>query len=280
VRSMSMCLVGLVLFVQAVCADATDPELADDVIAKSGVQAQLDQFPRHLLAGLDAGRDPNHPIPTGFHEAARAAAAEAFDTQQLTAGIRATLTESLSDDDLRGALAWLDSDLGRHVTALEIAANHPDQQSELIGFAAGLVSAPPAAERIELIQALDNAAEVTASTLEATLGVQLAVASAMAAAAPEDRRPSIRTLAELVESTRPQLEPVLRGQVEVALLFTYRTLDATQLTRYLAFCQSPMGRRYNHAMFDGLRIAMIDSSFRFGGLLARILRHGPIARGA
>ncbi len=273
------CLMGLMLCIQIGYAAASDRLLVDRVFDQSGIRLQIEQLPEHLLAGLGQETESNQSVPDGFHEAARMAAAEAFDVHSLVERVRSGLGESLSDADLKSILVWLESDIGRRVTRLEAAANDPDRQHEIAQFAAGLDSNPPPAPRLRWIQALDEAARISESTVEATLGVQLAVATAVAASLPADQRPPVQMLAELLDASRPSLAPLLQNQIWVLLLFTYQSLSDSEMLEYLAFCQSPVGRRYNQALFNGLEGAMIESAFRFGEVLTRMLRQGPDARG-
>ncbi len=273
------CLLGVMLCFQIGHAAASDRLLLERVFDQSGIRLQIEQLPGHLLAGLGQVTKSNDSIPDGFHEAARMAAAEAFDVHSLVARVRTGLGESLSDADLESILAWLESDIGHRVTRLEAAANDPDRQHEIAQFAAGLASNPPPAARLHSIQALDEAARISESTLEATLGVQLAVATAVTASLPANQRPPVQLLAEMLDASRPRLAPLLQNQIRVLLLFTYHSLSDPEMFEYLAFCQSPVGRRYNQALFNGLEGAMIESAFRFVEVLTRILRHGPDARG-
>ena len=273
------CSMGLMLCIQIGYSAASDPLLVDRVFNQSGIRLQIEQLPGHLLAGLGEETESSQPVPDGFHEAARLAAAEAFEVQNLVARVRTGLGESLDDADLRYVLAWLESEIGRRVTRLEAAANHPDRQHEIVQFAATLASNPPPAKRVQSVRALDQAARISESTMEATLGVQLAVATAIAASLPADQRSPVQMLAEMLDASRPRLVPLLQSQVRLLLLFTYQSLSDTELLAYLAFCQSPVGQRYNQALFQGLESAMIESAFRFGDVLTRILRHGLAVRG-
>ena len=71
-----------------------------------------------------------------------------------------------------------------------------------------------------------------------------------------------------VEKNRPLLEPKVDQQIRPLLYYIYRSLSDADLERYIQFAQSGMGAQFYGSLYNGIRLALMDASIRFGSAMA------------
>jgi len=250
------------LLVGAVAHAASSPDAGkvNRLIDAAGIGHSLRQVLPGMVSGFD---DPGQDIPANVRSALREAAGQAFRPDPMIERVRARLGVALTARQLDDTLAWLDSPLGRRITAMENEAAEPAVLAPMQSYARELERRPPGKRRAELIGELNlatGASEFNAVMMEAAV---LATALGMNAAQPVQQQVPADVLRQTVKSSLPDLRKQTEQVVTLALHYTYRSLSDPELESYLKFLKSPSGAAYSKAAIAGFTDAMLEANGRF-----------------
>jgi hypothetical protein len=262
------------LFGTSISYAASSPETAAKIarlLDASGIAHTVRQLLPSMAMGID---DPGQKIPANVRVALREAVGQAFQPNPMIERVRTSMGASLTTRQLDDTLAWLDSPLGRRITALENESADPAVLPKLRAYARELEKRPLPQRRVELIREMDaatGASEVNVLTTEAGI---LAVALGMNAAQPAQQQMPAETLRQRVKATMPQLRQQLTGLVALGMSYTYRSLSDQEVESYLKFLKSPSGMAYSKAAVAGMTEAVMEANGRFMQLIPKaIVKH-------
>lgn len=226
------------------------PATVDDLLELSGARAQLAGFAARLAAEL-------RPRPGQMSAPDQRAAERILDRElrpeALYALVRSEFRRHLDRARLEAVVAWLETPLGRAITALEVAASEPAAAAALAEYARRLEAAPAPAARAELLERLDWVSGGGEGSVEIVAAIARSVAKAVAAVAPPERRLRPGQIERQVVEVKARVSAAVARQVLVSRLYTYRSLDDRQLEEYVRFQASEDGRWYNATMRKALR---------------------------
>jgi hypothetical protein len=245
-------------------------KLAQQIYAESGAERQLADsaadFPKAIS---DAMQGSEKPLPFA-PEQIEAAARRAYDVSITARVVIDKLRTTLTGQDAKNVRAWLGSPLGRRITALEVAMGSPDADAAMQAYAESLHEHPPAEERMTLVHRLDEALRVTEGAVKVYTNMSVAIAVGVLDASPYTDEDAVRKLKESIEEKNPEIAESVRQQVLLTLLYSYREVSDADLQRYIAFGQSPSGKRYQDAMIEGIDRALTVAGVRFGRELSNL----------
>jgi hypothetical protein len=104
--------------------------------------------------------------------------------------------------------------------------------------------------------------------LEIAVHTQLAVTTVLADILPSVQQRPFSEILDEADKNRPLLESPVDQQITPFLIYTYRPLSDAELARYIAFARSSVGAHYYRSMFNGIKLAVMDASIRFGAAMA------------
>ncbi|HET9575153.1 MAG TPA: hypothetical protein VFP04_02060 [Nitrospira sp.] len=233
---------GSVLLAETV----NNESMAADFMALSGLDNQIRQMPRwyailvdQVFAGLERG---GHRIPGKTKHMVRQTFLDAMDGDVLQKEVRHRLDRELPEDVAKPTVAWLRTDLGRRITALENEATSPESSLQQAAFAMQLQLEPPSPERMQLTRRLEEATGSSDQAVEGWEIVAVALGVAMTAGTPNGRADGKDVLRERLAKLRPDMKTLLLQASLRHMLFTYRTLTDQELGRYVEFLESETGR--------------------------------------
>ncbi len=242
---------------------ASSPDTAGKVnrlMDASGMSHSVRQVLPGLVSSFD---DPNQKVPLDMRKALREAAEQAFRPGLMIERIRARFGTALTARQLDDALAWLDSPLGRRITALENAAADPAAGPRMEAYAREIEKRPPAKSRSDLIGELNlatGAGDFNAVIVEAAI---LASALGLNAAQPVQQQQPPDVIRQRVNSSVPGLRKMTEKLVTLEMLYAYQSLSDQELRSYLKFVKSPSGAAYSKAAVAGFTDAMMEANGRF-----------------
>ena len=231
--------------------------LTSQLMKMSGLEEQLNQIKEHAFANLSDAKDT---LPADVYEAITQAMAEAYDGRKMQEIVSGRLSANLNIEEMRGILNWLQSGLGRKITGLEEAASTPEAFDAMQTFTRQLQTNPPTPQRLELSQRLDHATNATTMAVDIILLTAYGVAAALDTIMPEDQQTDLDLLRDEIESQRPELTPLMQQMTIASFLFTYQTLGNEEIERYIAFCESDLGKRYNLVVGAAFMNAMLEAT--------------------
>ena len=237
-------------------AFADDKEqLTHQLMQASGLKRQIAQIPPGILLGLR-----QHQMPKELHDGLQTVMAEAYSAKFIEQKVTATIRDRLDAKVMTDSLQWLNSDLGRNITKLEVAASSPEGYNAIQSYAEQLQRNPPPENRLKLVQEMDaatNATEIAVTLIEAG---ELGIALGLDALLPADEQDGLEKLLGEVARDRPNLTAGLRDLNIVGFLYTYQNLSDGELARYLDFLKSEIGVKYQEAATAGLKDALLQAA--------------------
>jgi hypothetical protein len=248
----------------AAAGPATDARI-DELLHMSGLWNQLAQIEAQVKAGAaqsqaEAKGGGPGALTDAQYKRLQAAIGVAFAADRLRSAARKEFTDALGAGEVDDVLGWLSTDLGKRATRLEEESGEMEAAKRMEREAPALLAALPASrvERFEKFVRLTRAGESMASSL---INVMTAVVYGMALATPPSDTSLADTVRERLESQRPQLVAKYTKEAVLQFAYTYRTFSDEEIDRYIAFAETPSGRKYHDASFK-----LLDEVFARGSL--------------
>jgi hypothetical protein len=259
---------ALCLGLAALPASAESPEALDTaqlLVVRSGVAVQLRALVGQMKSGMEQQRGK---VPDELTLKLVEAAAEAFRPEVLQDAIARDIAQRLPVEDMKAALAWLGTDLGRRITLAEEAASSADDAA-IAKYTSGLKQHKPSAGRVSLVNGIIEATYAEDLTVSSLHAIALGVALGMDSTLPHERRLGMARIEKQVNAALPkeQLKQQLRATMAAGCLYAYRELRDEDLRPYLAFLRSPAGKRYSDEMTQAFMNALVRASVRLGQLV-------------
>ncbi len=255
----SLCLCGA-----GVAGERSDPQAVRQLMQVSGLNKQIEQFPAALGAELDREQAERPTLTDDQVARIRSVMAVSFDAKQILASVQKSLERNLARGDLKAAVAWLESPLGRKITKLEEDSSTAEGYRDMQEVGPRLLAENANTGRFRKIQRLDSATGATEASLNMAQNVQMAIASAASSAAQGARRPSYDEILEIVNMSRDQMRSHVERMVQMGFLYAYRGLAESEIDKYIAFAESKPGRRYHQATVNAVNDAVVEAARKFG----------------
>ncbi len=239
----------------------------DEVLQLYGVTEQVEQLPGMLLASLDQQQAQLGPE---VYPALRNAFEFTFTSEKLYNRLATSFAEQAEQADeqqLSRTLVWLHSPLARKMTALELAANTLEAMEAIQQYGALIESQPPPQPRRALIERLDETVGATRLALDFQAVVLRALLKGSNSLLPKERQTTIERIDRQIIDMKLQLLGLIREQVQVSMLYTYRNVSEEELAEYLAYWGTEDGRWLNSATSRALLAAIGEASREAGTLI-------------
>lgn len=224
------------------------------------LQSQLDKerLADGQLQGLDAD----------LYQRIKETLGEAFAAEHLEATLRTQMERELGSNQLDEVQRRLASSLSPWCAdpldvAMELATPIGTK-----GQLTDIFKPAPPQGRVEVIEQIALATKAKEVALQLAQYARLSCAAVKALTLPPQQAPSFSKLLLEAENEAPLLEPMIEQRVMATLLRKYGDLADDQLGECLAFARSNAARNYYHALQNGLRLALLEGTIRFGILLA------------
>ncbi len=181
---------------------------------------------------------------TGFAVAWDLAAAQVFPASAMMDEILDALDGSLSASEIDEATMFLTSDLGARVTELEVAAQAPGLsaivEAEGAEILADLIAeqAPRLDEYTRMIEALG----AVDSQVAAAMNLNFAIYSGMSQSGKLPYQLSEAEILGLLAAQQDQMRAQIRDHTYINMAYTYRDLPDQDLSGYIDFLTSDVGR--------------------------------------
>jgi hypothetical protein len=195
--------------------------------------------------------------------------AAAFDAERIRSCVQEAVLADFDAGKARHVIAWYGSPAGRKLRAAAMELGAEGGQDKLTLWAQGLQADPPSPARLELVRRLDVATAATEqfATLVGTLSVAMARGLESAMPPPHGEQTSDAELAQTLTAVRAELEPLMRQQARLVLLYSTREMSEAELAAYVAEAEGPASRWFNETSFRGLERGFSDASRVLGQAL-------------
>ena len=237
----------------------------DDLIVKSGMWKQIGQLEPMVQAGVDQAQVQanENKLKDIELKALKKAIATAYAPTRMRADARNFLESELAEADQKQVLTWLDSATGKKINLLEEQSgevtDRKKRDQESSAYAATLPK--NRSDRIQRFMQVVRASEAMASLI---INNNLAIANGLAMTAPVHELISLEALSKQLESQRPQLIASMDKRLLAEYAYIYRTVTDAEIDAYIAFAETPSGRKYHAAFIAAIERAMIEASLVVG----------------
>lgn len=237
-------------------------DLAEQIMDRSGFSQQLEEIPG-LLAQQLAAMEQDESTPDGVKALVSTMLLDAFQTKRLRQHtVTIFLEQDATTERLTQVLGFLDSELGRRLTALEVAAGTPEAQPAIRDYAAGLAENPPAESRVILIANLERITLASPLATEMMAAMVEAMFRGLSAARPEEEALTEEQIMGVSDQVRQRLAPRMLQISLITMHYTYLELSDAELEQALKFYSSDVGQWYVQAMAASFLGALSDSMER------------------
>lgn len=185
----------------------------------------------------------------------------AFAPGFLEKSMQDDLTEQVSPKDLAEILAWLDTDLGRKISRLE------SREEITKRLSVETVSPAISPARSRLLARLLKSSNFADIMVDIQYRLVEAMLAGMAYADPA-RTAGVQPMLADLRARRPQELVQVNATLSQDFQRVYEPLSDDELTRYVAFSESPLGKRYSTAVSHAFNSGLNDAAQSFGQLLA------------
>jgi hypothetical protein len=245
-----------------------DEAAAERLMHASGLWEQLGSTAAGARAGIEAAAKSRlTPLTDDEVQRLLRATDAAFAAETLRVAVRRALAARVVPGHVPALDAWLAGDLGRRITALEVAASRPERDSERV-IRAGVARLNEASEaRRKLIESLVESTRAAESITNMTINIAVAVQRGMAGVRPDLPSPPVAELREAFAAQRAQMLQAYRGMSQALFADMYQGLPDGELAGYLEFLRGAPGRQFLEATMAAMEQALVEAAERLGARL-------------
>ena len=250
---------------------ASQEEMARHVLQVSGVDKAIDEIPKAISESFN---EQLARMDSQFSERYGKAVLASFTPERIRPAFIDSFNRQMGYSALAGVLPWLESPLGRKVTAAENRdpdyATHERNRSE---FAARLQKEPPGANRVRLIKEI----ELQVQSNDHMADLMLTMVRVFVSTVPVSDSQRVRSV-DMVRSPafekgfRDAIAPELEKADALSDLYAYSILSDDELEQYVQFLRSPHGQTMNRAVWSGFEHSIEAASRELATRLAAVLR--------
>ncbi len=228
-------------------AGSSIAEQANLLMNLNGSRAQLILMAPQLANQAEMVRK-NGDLPERNREIAARVMLKMFEPTALIERMHENLTASWDAPTMNAAMDFLRSPLGMKMTEMEVNDTGAEAEKGQEEWMANLDQNPPSEERIKLTFALDEAAHVSAFSIE--IWTILSMTTALAVHSSGSQKVDLsQGQINLVKSTiRKQLAEPIQKAVILSMLYKYRNAAEDELRAYVDFHKLEAGQKYMKAM--------------------------------
>jgi hypothetical protein len=276
-----ICLALILVFLQLEASSASSGQpdknsLTKKIMEQSGMNEQIRQLPLLISADLSQEKDKFTPE---FFSSLEQVIVKVWDPEKILKEISRQVENRLDIKRMREILMWLDSDLGKKITALEKDSTTPEGMRGMKESAGLYDKAPASKRRQDLVQRFIEASNIVRISVDMQISMTLAILSAINSTLPEEKKADIDKIKQQIEGLRPKIEEEARRTALQQSLYVYRTLKDEEFQRYVEFSESKIGRTYHEVTFEAFKDAIQKASLAFGKALGDLYKKSAVQRG-
>lgn len=130
-------------------------------------------------------------------------------------------------------------------------------------------------QRLALLQQLDEATGATKTAVTIAINTSFAVSMGLASLAPGGSVPTADEVLNEIEKRRFAITQQISSMVQKSFAFVYRDLSQDDLLAYIAYANSPSGKKFHLAMYQILIEMLKQRANVFGEELTKALSNRP-----
>lgn len=235
----------------------------EELMHKSGLWRQIEQIEPLLQASLVQELGNRSKEEEAELWPLRMAMAKAYAADNLRAEVKSQLSQSLGQRDVDNVLAWLSTDLGQRLTALEEKSGEVSEYSQRQENAERVLqSLQP--QRIQLIRRFTKAIRIGEASASMAINTTVGITHGASLVSPHMKASEVKELKRMLGEHKAKLTQMYEEQSVMQFATIYRSVSDDDLKKYIAFAESAAGRRYHAATIKAMDIALTKAATEMG----------------
>ncbi len=219
--------------------DADKNSVIEQIMTESGWNEMIEQLPAMVAMGFDQQQPP--PIKRDEYEKLRQVLLQVFEPERIRKTIVGHLNERYESKRFSEFLALIRTPLAKKMIALEIEANTPQAQQEMMQMG-NILMGQASPGRLELARRLDEASNATETALDIQMMIFEAIMKNMNKILPQEQRVTEEQLERMLEQIRLQSVFPARQYTQLSIVYIYRSVSDEELRQYVKLHESEIGR--------------------------------------
>jgi len=241
------------------CYAQTTQASIDEILQATGINKLITASPKLALAALKqsafAIEDPQ--VSSRLNGAYSSAFTEEKIRQSITSQLQQTMPQLLADNYL-----WLLADpVWQKLSKMERASSNPQNAQDMIAFAEANKLQPAPADRIALIERLDQANRTSEFSVNLKLAFFRSVFSAINPVMDADMKIDDEELIKMQEEVRKSITDDINKHVQLSYLYAFRNVDNAELESYIELNESDTNRDSNQQLTKAIINAIDQSAY-------------------
>jgi hypothetical protein len=246
------------------CAGEKAPSpRVEELMHKSGLWRQIEQIEPLLQANLAQEMGDRDKEEESEIWPLRMAFGKAYAADRLRAEVQKQLSQSLAERDVNSVLAWLSTDLGQRLTALEEKSGEVSEylqrqeNTELV-----MQSVPP--QRLQLIKRFTKAIRIGEASAAMAINTTVGITHGASMVSPHMKASEVSEIKRMLGEHKAKLVQLYEEQSITQFAVIYQAVSDQDFKKYIAFAESPAGRRYHAATIQAMDAALTKAATEMG----------------
>ena len=241
---------------------------SQDLIQALRIKEELDLVVPKSIEQFEQSRSALTPAQ---YASIVAAFSRVFDPNALLQEISTAVARDLEAADRKAAVAFYRSLVGQKISAAQVASATGGKALYEM-YRTQLQTRPPLPHRVVWLNKIDRALGATELSAEIANMSAVATATALDALLPPDERLGEAIIRQQVALLRPQMMAAVHTEMNIWLLFTYRSLVDPELRYFLDFLESESGKKVHGVINQAYLTYMMQVLNDMTTILARTIR--------
>lgn len=246
-----------------------DEKFINELLEKSGAAQQISMLPEVIRVMV-----PTQMAIYGAGEGVSAAAGEKISTEffvgeDILDNVSGELAKDFNRKYAEKYMEWLDTDLGKKITELEVNASSPEAAMAALGYSVKLQQQPPSDERIALVERVIQVLDAVEQAGKRSGTIMIKISRGINSSLPMDRRTPNDVLDKVGDIYKKTSAGQMESFIMPTFLYTYESLSDEDLGKYVDFLDTKEARWFNQILLDAQLAAIENDCEKFGAALGK-----------
>lgn len=248
------------------------PDDTNELYVESGLKRQIDSFSSIILTQIQAAIQKD-PDKNKYHKndikKIVKQIRDVFEAPELKAQALEVLEKELTPGETKKLLDWFASAVGKKVAWYEDHISTPAGYLHIKEYEKSIAKNPPTEKYRNTITKLTHNMQVIETAVDMALVNEVLVNSAMASLKPNFTIEMLDDITKQTEHNKKNLKQQVSEYMKLPMLFTYSYLSEKELSKYLEFTSTALGKKYFLTMIKSLNAVFKKASIEYNQHLTK-----------
>lgn len=148
-----------------------------------------------------------------------------------------------NEDSIRNVIRLYEQPFMQEMQKMELAANNPSRQQEMLAYMQNLNANPPSQERTQQLVTLNKELGTSEMTIKMIKNMVYSMVKGMNEMQPKEKQIPKEELEQKISSSLPAgFSQQMADRIVAVYMYTYKDVSDEQLNEYISVWQTPTGR--------------------------------------